>query len=189
PAIGALADTVIPLLPLAHQFVRTTPLPALAGRNELPAGATLPILRHQDRDLYFREWGDRIGIGSYAHRPMPVDLATLPTYAPDEIGPDRMPSSLPFPPEDFHAEWEETMRILPDVRGAEIADGFNGIFSFTPDGGSLVGESRAVDGFFVGEAVWVTHAAGVGRAVAELIAEGRCSSDLSGLDLNRFEDA
>ena len=40
--------------------------------------AGLPILRHQDQDLYFREHVDRLGIGSYAHRPMPVDLRELP---------------------------------------------------------------------------------------------------------------
>ncbi|WP_309081290.1 FAD-dependent oxidoreductase [Zhihengliuella sp.] len=188
PAIGAMAGTRIPLLPLAHQYVKTTALPSLAGKNEMPNGASLPILRFQDRDLYYREWGDRIGIGSYAHRPMPVDLETLPKYAPGEITADRMPSSLPFTPEDFESEWEATKELLPDVANTEIESGFNGIFSFTPDGGSLVGESRDLDGFFVAEAVWVTHAAGVGKAVAELLTQGRSETDLGCCDLNRFED-
>ena len=61
------------------------PVAALAGKNELPNGAGLPILRHQDEDLYYREHGDRIGIGSYAHRPMPVDLDDLGRYEPDEV--------------------------------------------------------------------------------------------------------
>ena len=50
-------------------------IPELAGRNTEISEAGLPILRHQDRDLYFREHVDRLGIGSYAHRPMPVDMA------------------------------------------------------------------------------------------------------------------
>ncbi|EKU45797.1 GcvT family protein [Brevibacterium casei] len=188
PKIGAMADTPIPLLPLAHQFAWSTEVPSLEGKNELPKGASAPILRYQDEDLYYREWGERIGIGSYAHRPMPVDLDTLPQYSPDEITDERMPSSLTFTPEDFAREWEISQEILPELAQTQIQRGFNGIFSFTPDGGSLVGQSRNVDGFFVAEAVWVTHAAGVAKAVAELIAHGHSETDLSGLDLNRFED-
>ena len=60
----------VPLLPLAHQYVKTTALAEQQGLNELPNGARLPILRYQDKDLYFREHGE-IGIGSYAHRPCP----------------------------------------------------------------------------------------------------------------------
>lgn len=189
PNIGKMVGTPIPLLPLGHQFAWTKPVDSLIGVNEYDDATSRPILRYQDRDLYFREWGDRIGIGSYAHRPMPVDLETLQHYSPDEIGPDRMPSSLTFTPEDFAPEWEATQELLPELRNNEVDKGFNGIFSFTPDGGSLVGESRQVDGFFVAEAVWVTHAAGIAKAVAELITQGYSNTDLSGLDLNRFEDA
>ncbi|PRA10293.1 sarcosine dehydrogenase [Arthrobacter sp. MYb211] len=188
PNIGKMVGTEIPLLPLGHQFAWTTPAPSLAGINELPNGASRPILRYQDRDLYYREWGDRIGIGSYAHRPMPVDLDTLRTYKPEEITSERMPSSLDFTPEDFAAEWEATKELLPDLRNTQIQRGFNGIFSFTPDGGSLVGQSKEVDGFFVAEAVWVTHAPGIAKAVAELITTGQSKTDLSDCDLNRFED-
>jgi len=188
PNIGKMVGTSIPLLPLGHQFVWTTPAPSLAGVNELPNGASRPILRYQDRDLYYREWGDRIGIGSYAHRPMPVDLDTLKSYRPEEITHERMPSSLDFTPEDFAAEWEATQELLPDLRNTQIQRGFNGIFSFTPDGGSLVGQSKEVDGFYAAEAVWVTHAPGIAKAVAELIATGTSTTDLSDCDLNRFED-
>ncbi|MDN5657035.1 FAD-dependent oxidoreductase [Brevibacterium sandarakinum] len=189
PKIGEMVGTTIPLLPLGHQFAWTTEVPSLVGKNEQPAGASAPILRYQDKDLYYREWGERIGIGSYAHRPMPVDLDTLRTYSPDEITDEVMPSSLDFTPEDFAREWEATKELLPELRQTQVQRGFNGIFSFTPDGGSLVGQSREVDGFFVAEAVWVTHGAGIAKAVAELIAEGRSNTDLSGIDLNRFEDA
>jgi glycine cleavage system aminomethyltransferase T/glycine/D-amino acid oxidase-like deaminating enzyme len=188
PKIGEMVGTPIPLLPLGHQFAWTTEVPSLIGKNEKPAGASAPILRYQDKDLYYREWGETIGIGSYAHRPMPVDLDTLKQYDPDEITSERMPSSLEFTPEDFAPEWEATKTLLPELAQTEIRRGFNGIFSFTPDGGSLVGQSRQVDGFFVAEAVWVTHGAGIAKAVAELIAEGQSKTDLSGIDLNRFED-
>ncbi|KAB1660340.1 FAD-dependent oxidoreductase [Pseudoclavibacter chungangensis] len=188
PNIGAMVGTVVPLLPIAHQYVTTTALPSLRAQHPEPNGASLPILRHQDRDLYYREHGDRIGIGSYAHRPLPVDLATMRPFAPEEITHEHMPSSLPFTPEDFVAEWEETRRLLPETRETEIARGFNGIFSFTPDGGPLVGRSSAIEGFHVAEAVWVTHSAGVARALAEVLTTGVSSVDLGSCELGRFEE-
>lgn len=185
--LGKMMGMKVPLLPLAHQYVKTTPLPELAGRNELPNGARLPILRYQDKDLYYREHGDRIGIGSYAHRPMPVDMEQLPRVAAEEMSDHRMPSRLEFTMEDFLPSWEDSKDLLPALRGAQIADGFNGIFSFTPDGGPLMGESPDVEGFFVAEAVWVTHSAGVARAMAELLIDGQSSTDLHGCELTRFE--
>ncbi|AMM30890.1 sarcosine dehydrogenase [Sinomonas atrocyanea] len=186
--VGELIGMSVPLLPLAHQYVKTTPVPAQQGKNELPNGARLPILRHQDQDLYYREHGDRYGIGSYAHKPMPVDLDELGSFKPTEISEHNMPSRLDFTLEDFLPAWEATKQILPALCESEIEDGFNGIFSFTPDGGSLVGESKELDGFFVAEAVWVTHSAGIARAMAELLVDGKSSIDLGDCDIHRFEE-
>jgi glycine cleavage system aminomethyltransferase T/glycine/D-amino acid oxidase-like deaminating enzyme len=185
--LGKLIGLKVPLLPLAHQYVKTTPLKELRGLNELPNGARLPILRYQDRDLYFREHGDRIGIGSYAHRPMPVDMEQLPRVGAAEMSEHRMPSRLDFTLEDFAPSWEDCQDLLPGLHGAQIQDGFNGIFSFTPDGGPLMGEAPDLDGFFVAEAVWVTHSAGVAKAMAELLIEGQPETDLHGCELSRFE--
>jgi glycine/D-amino acid oxidase-like deaminating enzyme len=68
---------VVPLVPMAHQYAKTGRIPTLVGRNTELSEAGLPILRHQDQDLYFREHVDRIGIGFYGHDPMPVDMSTL----------------------------------------------------------------------------------------------------------------
>jgi glycine cleavage system aminomethyltransferase T/glycine/D-amino acid oxidase-like deaminating enzyme len=185
--LGKMVGLEVPLLPLAHQYVVSTPLAELEGVNELPKGASKPILRYQDKDLYYREWGNRIGIGSYAHRPMPVDMTALPKVAADEMSDHRMPSRLDFTLEDFVPAWEDSQDLLPALRSAAIEDGFNGIFSFTPDGGPLIGEAPDLSGFFVAEAVWVTHSAGVAKAVAELLIEGRSRTDLHGTELTRFE--
>lgn len=186
--IGAMIKMPVPLLPLAHQYVKTKPVPALAARqNPSPNGASLPILRHQDADLYYREHGDRYGIGYYGHKPMPVVAATLGA-TPKEVTEHSMPSRLDFTAEDFAPAWAESKRLLPALTDVEIDDGFNGLFSFTPDGGSLVGQAPHVDGFWVAEAVWVTHSAGVARAVAEVLTDGRSSIDLGDCDVNRFEE-
>ncbi|WP_399095190.1 FAD-dependent oxidoreductase [Streptomyces sp. BBFR2] len=185
PVIGAMAGVRVPLLPLAHQYATTAPLPALAVPGGPRAEAVRPLLRFQDRDLYFREHGDRLGIGSYAHRPMPVDPYTVPAYDDAPV----MPSSLPFTAEDFAPSWRDATELLPALGASRITDGFNGVFSFTPDGMPLLGEAAAPRGFWLAEAVWVTHSAGAARAVAELITDGHTTLDLHACDPHRFEGA
>ncbi|SER20037.1 Glycine cleavage system T protein (aminomethyltransferase) [Streptomyces sp. yr375] len=186
PVIGRMAGIDVPLQPLAHQYVQTRPLPELAGAT---AEASRPILRFQDRDLYFREHTDRIGIGTYAHRPLPIDpFAVLPYDEARGQGMD-MPSSYPLTAEDWAPSWDDSRWLIPALRDAEVDEGFNGVFSFTPDGMPVLGESRQVRGFWLAEAVWVTHSAGVARAVAEWMVDGRPALDLHECDLARFEEA
>ena len=180
--LGRLVGLTVPLLPMAHQYARTGQVPGLVddGLTE----ARLPILRHQDADLYYREHGDRIGIGYYGHRPMPVDVGALPGL--DEA--TGMPSMLPFTDEDFTPAWDHSVALLPALAQTKVEEGFNGVFSFTPDGMALLGEHRALSGFWVAEAIWVTHSAGVARAMAQWMVEGQPRTDLHECDLNRFED-
>ncbi|SEC94720.1 GcvT family protein [Rhodococcus koreensis] len=186
PELGELVGMDVPLLPLAHQYATTDQIPELVGRNTTLAEAGFPILRHQDQDLYFREHVDRLGIGSYAHRPMPVNTRELTDSA--DISDSAMPSMLAFTEEDFAPSWEQSKLLLPCLETAKIEHGFNGVFSFTPDGGPLIGESPDITGFWIAEAVWVTHSAGVARAVAQLLVDGRSEVELHGCDVHRFED-
>ncbi|MET7391929.1 FAD-dependent oxidoreductase [Dactylosporangium sp. NPDC005572] len=182
PKVAALAGMNLPLTPLAHQLAWTGPVPGLEGQAE---EAVRPILRHQDADLYYRDRYDRLGIGYYGHRPLPLDARDLLPVDEAEV----MPSVLTFTPDDFAPAWEETRSLLPATAEAKVEEGINGVFSFTPDGLPLLGESPGLSGFWVAEAVWVTHSAGVGRAMAEWLVDGYCSSfDLHECDVNRFEE-
>ncbi|MGC9498943.1 GcvT family protein [Streptomyces sp. WG7] len=186
PVVGLMAGVDVPLQPLAHQYARTGPVPRLSGATE---EASKPILRFQDRDLYFREHTDRLGIGSYAHRPLPVDPFAVPAYDEARARDMDMPSSYPFTPDDWAPSWEDCRRLMPALRETEIESGFNGVFSFTPDGMPVLGESRTLRGFWLAEAVWVTHSAGAAQAVAEWMVNGRPSLDVHECDLTRFEEA
>ncbi|MDI6101349.1 FAD-dependent oxidoreductase [Actinoplanes sp. NEAU-A12] len=172
PEIGQMAGIAVPLLPMAHQYVRTTP----AG-----AADDLPILCHPDGDLYFRAHGDRLGIGSYRHDPMPVNLADLPG--------DAHPAKLPFTPDTFKQSWVAAIELIPSLRGSTLEDAFNGVLAVTADGFPLLGESSAVRGLWMAEAVRMTHAAGAAKAVAEWMVDGRPAIDLHECDLNRFAAA
>jgi dimethylglycine oxidase len=178
PRIAGMVGMTLPLSPMAHQLAWTGPL--TIQTQEI----TRPILRHQEADLYYRERFDTLGVGYYGHRPMPIDVNDILGVDAADV----MPSVQPFTEDDFAEAWRETHSLLPATRDAKIEEGINGLFSFTTDDMPLLGPSRDVEGFWVAEAVWVTHSAGVGRAMAEWIADGYCTSfDLHECDVNRFE--
>ncbi len=115
----------------------------------------------------------RYAIGNYRHEPRLAD-------------PER-PAELPFTPEDFAAAAAEAGRLLPALRDVELTRAFNGLMSFTPDGFPLLGESAAARGLWLAQAIWVTHSAGCGRALAELMTHGDALLDLHECDPQRFD--
>ncbi|WP_309647592.1 FAD-dependent oxidoreductase [Nocardioides sp.] len=181
--VAGMVGLALPLTPLEHQLVRTTAVPAQAGQVD---EARRPILRHQGEDLYFRDDFDHQVVGSYAHRPIPVAVEDFDDWArPGDA--QGMPSVRPFTPDDFEGPWKDSQSLLPALADTQVEWGINGMFSFTTDGGPLIGESPDVLGFWVAEAVWVTHSAGVGRAVAELLVDGVSTTDVHEAALDRFE--
>jgi glycine cleavage system aminomethyltransferase T/glycine/D-amino acid oxidase-like deaminating enzyme len=182
PTVGAMAGVPIPLVAVQHQLVWTDPIPELEGETR---EVVHPILRHQDMSMYFRHREDHYGVGNYKHEPI-----VTPQSAIRPPGGEMQPSLMPFTPADFEIAEAETERLLPALTDrmhpSDPARSINGMFSFTPDAGSIVGESSTVRDVWVCEAVWVTHGAGMGRQVAEWIATGEPSYDLAEADVNRF---
>ena len=179
PKVARLAGVRVPLVPVEHQYAVTAPLAQLEGEAR---EVVHPILRHQDHAMYFRQQGDAYGIGNYRHEPRLVEPEDL--RAP---GAGEQPSVFPFTPEDFQAARREAGRLLPPLRDAALARAFNGVFSFTPDGLPLIGETGAVRGLWLCEAIWVTHAGGAGRALAELMTHGDVHLDMHECDPQRFD--
>ena len=179
PRVAALAGVRLALVPVVHQYAWTAPLPELTG---VQPEVVHPILRHQDRSMYFRQIHDAYGIGSYDHEPLLVEPEDV-----EESGPGRHPSERPFTPDDFATAREEAGRLLPALRDVELAGGMNGLMSFTPDGFPLLGEAGGVRGLWLAEAIWVTHAGGAGRALAELMAAGEIGLDMHECDPERYD--
>lgn len=193
PRIGRMAGVSVPVQPLAHQYAVTSKVPGLTGTDREVAQ---PVLRHQDSSMYFRQIHDRYGIGSYQHRAIPVRSADIaPTAAPG--GGTEPPSSgggwkgmasvHEFTPPDFDQPWKDACELLPVLERTEVAEGMNGLFLFTADGMPVLGPSAEVPNFWLGESVWITHSAGVGRALAEWLADGRPGTDLRAADVRRFD--
>jgi dimethylglycine oxidase len=163
----------VPLTPVHHQLAYTAPLPELAGETR---EVVHPILRHQDHSMYFRQVADAYAIGNYRHEPLLAE--------PEELGETAIE---PFTEGDFNSAYEEAGRLLPPLKGVELVRSFNGLMSFTPDGFPLLGESAAARGLWLAQAIWVTHAGGCGRVLAELMAHGDARVDLHECDPQRFD--
>lgn len=179
PTVGELAGVPIPLSPMQHLYAVSTPIEELAGATE---EISQPLVRHQDAAMYFRQEGDCYGIGSYRHEPLLVEAGDLLDYDEAPIA----PAELPFIPKHFEKAREAAGELMPSLRGVDLTRTLNGIFSFTTDGFPVLGESPQVRGFWSAQAVWITHAGGVGKAVAEWIVNGEPTSDLRECDIRRF---
>ena len=135
--------------------------------------------------MYFRHRRDHYAVGNYKHEPIVTPQSEI-----RRPGGEMQPSIMPWTPSDFDVAEAEAARLLPALEGrmrpADPTRSLNGMFSFTPDAGSIVGESTTVRGFWICEAVWITHAGGMGRQVAEWMALGEPSYDLAEADANRF---
>lgn len=180
PRLGRLAGVPIPLMPVEHQLAWTASLPSLAGETR---EITHHLLRHQDSAMYFRQRRDHYGVGSYRHEPVLVAPDAIATH---EAAAD-MPANRAFDHAMFAPAMTEAVAMLPELAGARLAEATNGMFSFTPDGFPLLGEASAVRGFWTAAAVWITHAGGVAKTVAEWLTAGPPMLDLHDCDLNRFE--
>ncbi len=179
PRLGDAAGVPIPLSPMQHLYAVSTPLPELAGSTE---EISLPIVRHQDKALYFRQEGEAAGIGSYLHEPLLVDAEDIGDHREAQMP----PAERPFSPEHFEAGMTAAREVIPSLQGAGLTRTLNGMFSFTIDGFPVLGESPEAPGFWSAQAVWITHAGGVGQAVAEWIVNGEPTLDLRECDIRRF---
>lgn len=172
PVLGARTGVNIPLMAVEHLYAVTTPVPELAGESREIAH---PILRHQDHAGYYRQHGERYGLGSYQHKPLLVD--------PHDLGKTAM---RPFTPEHFAETWASTIELFPALKHTQIERSFNGMFAFTVDGFPVLGPAPEVGGLWVAAGVWVTHSGGVGKAMAEWMTAGAPQCDLREADISRF---
>lgn len=180
PKIGAMVGMSKPIQPLAHQLCYTAPVPELASYK---SEAELPVLRHQGSDLYFKQRGQSLAVGWYGHRPLPVRAEDILSCEIAEV----MPSQMSFTPAEWKGAMERAIEVIPSLANSEIVESMNGLFSFTVDNFPLMGEWSGLKGFWVVEAVWITHGCGVARAMAEWIINGHPTLAVHECDVNRFE--
>ncbi|MHB8468650.1 MAG: GcvT family protein [Gaiellaceae bacterium] len=182
PRIARMAGASIPLTPAVHQMIDVGPVPRFLGSK---TAVDFPIVRDMDTNMYERQDGQGLEVGSYAHRPILHEPDEIPSLAEAALS----PTELPFTQEDFELQLEHALQLVPEVLGDEsvgIKYAINGLLSLTPDGLPLLGETPEVKGLWSAAAVWVKEGPGVGRAVAEWLVHGEPEIDLQSSDIARF---
>jgi glycine cleavage system aminomethyltransferase T/glycine/D-amino acid oxidase-like deaminating enzyme len=179
--LGRMAGVRIPVQPMSHEYIVTQPF-----RDHDPANP-LPTLRDPDLLIYFREDGGGLVMGGY-ERP------SAAAFLPD--GEERLERI----PQDFNGrlledDWDRfeeialnSRRRVPAMEDVKVTRMINGPEAFTPDNEFCLGETE-VRGLFVAAgfcAHGLAGAGGVGRVMAEWIAEGEPSLDLWHMDIRRF---
>jgi glycine cleavage system aminomethyltransferase T/glycine/D-amino acid oxidase-like deaminating enzyme len=184
PRIAQMAGASIPLTPAVHQMIDVGPIPRFLTSK---TAVDYPIVRDMDTNMYERQDGQGLEVGSYAHRPILHDPDEIPSIEEASL----TPTELPFTQEDFEQQLEDALELVPEVLGDEsvgIKYAINGLLSLTPDGLPLLGETPEVKGLWSAAAVWVKEGPGVGRAVAEWMTNGESEIDLQSSDIARFYD-
>jgi glycine cleavage system aminomethyltransferase T/glycine/D-amino acid oxidase-like deaminating enzyme len=182
PRLARMAGASIPLTPAVHQMIDIGPVPHFAGAK---SAIDFPIVRDMDTNMYERQDGTGLEVGSYAHRPILHHPDEIPSIEEAALS----PTELPFTEDDFVEQMEHALELMPEIVGDEsvgIKYAINGLLSLTPDGLPILGETPEVAGLWSASAVWVKEGPGIGRAVAEWMVESEPEIDLQASDIARF---
>ncbi|MFI5035298.1 MAG: FAD-dependent oxidoreductase [Acidimicrobiales bacterium] len=184
PQIAALAGASIPLTPVVHQMISVGPVPLFA---DTVGEITYPIVRDMDTNMYERQHGGDIEVGSYAHRPIIVNPEEIPSIEESALS----PTEMPFTQDDFDPQLADALELMPELLGDErvgVRYAINGLISITPEGHPALGETPEVKGLWSVAASWIKEGPGIARAVAEWM-NGDCPEiDLHEADVARFHD-
>jgi glycine cleavage system aminomethyltransferase T/glycine/D-amino acid oxidase-like deaminating enzyme len=183
PRIAQMAGATIPLTPAVHQMISVGPVPLF---ENTVGEIEYPIVRDMDTNMYERQNGNDMEVGSYAHRPILMDADDIPSIEEASLS----PTELPFTQDDFDPQLEQALELMPDILGDErvgVRYAINGLLSLTPDGMPLIGETEVKKLWSVA-AIWIKEAPGFGRMVAEWMTDGSCEIDIHASDISRFYD-
>lgn len=166
-ATGIWTSRIVPqfvckaTIPVAHPYIHSCPRTTLHGRCS-------PFVRYPGSRVYMRDHGSHDGLGSYDHAAVAVDKPGTTGVEPWPSRSRRNKDEI-----DENNEFDESLHrayaLLPNRNLFAGGDAFNGVFAVTPDNLPLAGKVDGVQGLWVAAAVWVTHAAGTARLVAELV--------------------
>ncbi|HEX5936636.1 MAG TPA: FAD-dependent oxidoreductase, partial [Actinomycetota bacterium] len=172
--LGRMASVEVPVVPFGHQYLLTEPIAGVEPEH--------PTMRDPDRLVYFRpEAGGGLVMGGYERDPAPWAVEEGP---PADFNGKLLPEDWPR----FEGLAAAAASLVPALGEAGVVRLLNGPEAFTPDGEFILGESD-VHGFFVAAgfcAHGIAGAGGIGKVVAEWIAQGEPEWDVWKMDVRRF---
>jgi glycine cleavage system aminomethyltransferase T/glycine/D-amino acid oxidase-like deaminating enzyme len=182
PRLARMAGARIPLTPIVHQMISVGPIALFADTQ---GEISYPIVRDVDVNMYERQHGGDMEVGSYAHRPIIIEPDAIPSIEQAVLS----PTELPFTSDDFDPQLAQALELMPELLGDERAGiryAINGLISMTPDGHPVLGETPEVAGLWSAAASWIKEGPGVGRAVAEWMTGRAPEIDIHEADVSRF---
>jgi glycine cleavage system aminomethyltransferase T/glycine/D-amino acid oxidase-like deaminating enzyme len=182
PRVARMAGARIPLTPIVHQMISVGPIALFDGTE---GEIAYPIVRDVDENMYERQHGGDMEVGSYAHRAIIVPPDDIPSIEAAVLS----PTELPFTSDDFDPQLELALELMPELLGDERAGvryAINGLISMTPDGHPVLGETPEVPGLWSVAASWIKEGPGIGRAVAEWMSGVTPEIDIHEADIARF---
>src|SRR6516165_1502225 len=182
PRIARMAGARLALTPIVHQMISVGPIALFA---DTPGEISYPIVRDVDTNMYERQHGGDMEVGSYAHRPIIVAPDDIPSIEEAALS----PTEMPFTQDDFDPQLLQALELMPDLLGDErvgIRYSINGLISMTPDGHPVIGETPEVPGLWSVAASWIKEGPGIGRAAAEWMSGGPPEIDIHEADISRF---
>jgi glycine cleavage system aminomethyltransferase T/glycine/D-amino acid oxidase-like deaminating enzyme len=182
PRVARMAGARIPLTPIVHQMISVGPIALFEGTE---GEIAYPIVRDVDENMYERQHGGDMEVGSYAHRPIVVSPDDIPSIEAAVLS----PTEMPFTSDDFDPQLALALELMPELLGDERAGiryAINGLISMTPDGHPVLGETPEVPGLWSVAASWIKEGPGIGRAVAEWMSGITPEIDIHEADISRF---
>ncbi len=176
PQIAAMVGVDhIPITPIMHQFLITRPIPG----HELPRDT--PVVRDPDNLVYIREEVRGYLVGGFELNPKAWSVDGVPwEFSQRLLSPEW---------ELFEELMEGAIRRVPILEKAEIIKLINGPEGITPDGFYCLGPLPEVPGFFIAAGMslnGIAGAGGVGKTMAEWIADGEPALDMHEFNVRRF---
>jgi len=174
--VGRMAGVELPIVPLAHQFLVTDAVSALAN---LPR--EIPVVRDPDRSFYVRAEGEGLLVGPFEPDPAAWSVDGVPWDFEQRLLPEDLARI-----EGVLALAADRVPAFGDVGIRSVVNGPDG---YTPDGRCLMGWVPGVRDYFVlaGFSIFgIVFGGGAGRYAAEWIVDGHPSMDMWEVDVRRF---
>jgi dimethylglycine dehydrogenase len=175
--VGHLSGLNLPVQPMEHHYLITEAIPQIVEREErLPAGIDY------EGNIYFRQEGQGMLLGTYEPRATPWSVAGTP----NDFGHELLEPQLDHIAERLELGFER----IPALADAGIKDMINGPFTFGPDGNPMIGPVPGMRNYWaaVGVMAGFCQAGGVGKCLAEWMIEGEPEIDVWAMDIARFGD-
>jgi len=174
--VVAGAGITLPLVPVRHQLFITEAIPGV--------GPLQPIVRLVEASVYVRYEQGGLMFGGYEHAPRVLGR--------EGLAPGFQIASLELDLGVLRGLVDEVAAHFPALRDAKIAVHRGGAPTMTPDGRPILGRVPGLDGLFVASGCCVgglSLSPAAGRALADLIVDGKSDPDLGPLSVERFAGA